>query len=245
VGATLFFSLALLFVYGCLYPVRDPDWMALREKRAFREALVRKDFERAVERWRSLVDRDKKQKREMGYFLYDSLKAFNRDDLAKAVLDELIASAKEELKAPQEDMDERAELYNEIAWYHAMRGSDLEEALIYSEQAVQWIRQQAPGGMLGRLFRALESRETESKYVNTRGWIKLLLGKKEEAMKDLKEAADLSPLGANFLYLALAHHRLGNDKEAREAARKAEAFGALLPYELKQLEELKGDLGGL
>ena len=97
-----------------------------------------------------------------------------------------------------------------------------------------------------RLFPAPESRLDESLCVNTRGWIKLQLGDSRGALEDLEEAVDLAPLGANYLYLALARDRLGSDREAREAARKAAAAaraGELTPHEERLLEDLRAELG--
>jgi hypothetical protein len=47
------------------------------------------------------------------------------------------------------------------------------------------------------------------------------------------------PVGANFLYLAIAEERMGDLLAARETAREAQRAGELTPYEKRLLDELK------
>ena len=81
--------------------------------------------------------------------------------------------------------------------------------------------------------------------LNTQGWIEVLIGRQEAGIEHLSEAARMNPKGAYYLWLALAHERSGNRREAREAADLARKAGdPMSRYERRLLEELEADLGG-
>jgi WD40 repeat protein len=66
-------------------------------------------------------------------------------------------------------------------------------------------------------------------FLNTRGAVLCRAGRHEEAVKALREGMGFHPEGGEFhdyLFLALAEHRLGHAKEAKEAAARARAAKA-------------------
>jgi tetratricopeptide (TPR) repeat protein len=180
--------------------------------------------------------------RGVGYGLYDRLMAENQRNLAREVLARLHESARESLDREMKTRSVSPDLLNEVAWYGALRGVDLEEARESADLAVSMVRAQMPRRLWGWLASRSELHERESMYLNTLGWVKLLLGERESALRDLKEAAAICPLGSNFLYLALAYFQVGNTRGARDAALNARAAGGLSPYERVLLGNLEEDL---
>ena len=140
------------------------------------------------------------------------------------------ASRKEPLPA--------TELLNTLAWWLALRGERLHEARALAETAVAAARKYEPG-----LFERSAHRRVLSTYVNTLGWVELLLGEIEPAIAHLREAVELDANGPNLLYLSWAYSELGRLPEARDAARKARARGDLNRYERRQLDHVSRELG--
>ncbi len=217
---------------------------------ALEKEIKAEKFEAAVDLWRSLDLGDEAASRSVGYGLFDDLMAVGKQPLAQEVLNTLIASAEAELvarsrvKSKDPKHAPTHELFNEIAWLHALRGTSLDAALQFVDEAIALLNAERTG-VWRFLPRSRESLLRESMYVNTRGWLHLRRGDVREAIADLEAAAKLMPLGANFLYLALAHDRLGNAKAVKEAGRSADSCrDQLSPYETKLLEELRDSLGG-
>ena len=207
-------------------------------------------LEAAVSLWRTLQIGEEPLKRTVGYELFDGLMANSNEALAREVLDELIQSAEAELVARRKEEPKDPargpshELFNEVAWMHALRGTSLDAALQLVDEALARLDAERQG-IWRHLPRSRESTVRESMYLNTRGWLHLRRGDVKEAIEDLEGATRIAPLGANFLYLALAHHRLGNTKQAREAGRSTDSVkDQLTHYEQKLLEELRDSLGG-
>jgi membrane associated rhomboid family serine protease len=225
------------------WPPEDPRQAALTEESTIQDMLEAGDLERAVDVWRR-ADGSSEHHRLVGYGLYDRLMAENRRNLAGDVLAQLHESARESLRREAKARRVSPEILNEVAWYGALRGVDLDEARDSAELAVRMVRAQFPHKLWGWLTSRSELREKEGTCLNTLGWVKLLLGEKESALRDLKEAAEICPLGSNFLYLALAYFQVGNAPEARRAAVEAAAAGGLSRYEQVLLESLEEDLKG-
>ncbi|QDV37668.1 hypothetical protein [Tautonia plasticadhaerens] len=87
---------------------------------------------------------------------------------------------------------------------------------------------------LGRLTAAAEAnpgardqiRQVRHAFLNTRGALLYRAGRQEEAVGALREGMGFDPGGGVFqdwLFLALAEHRLGHDDAAGEAALRARA----------------------
>ncbi len=228
-------------IYGCFFTVHDKAWGRTANLLTFERRVKENRLEAAVEAWRKLEMEDEKQKREIGYWLFEQFMAARKEDLAWMVLDDAIRLAEPALEEALRKGDPPADLLNEVAWYHALRGTDLKEALGLSEEAVR-ISKAAGGGLWRWLPRGRKAQIELGMFLNTRGWIRLHLGDSEGAIEDLKEAAEVLPVGANFLYLAIAQERLGDLRAAREAAREAQRTGELSAYEKRLLDELKARL---
>ena len=70
-------------------------------------------------------------------------------------------------------------------------------------------------------------RTERQRFLRTRGAVLFRAGRLEEAAKVLRQAISLHPDGGTFedwLFLALAEHRLGHTKDATEAASRARAL---------------------
>ena len=94
-----------------------------------------------------------------------------------------------------------------------------------------------------------ELRRVRHTFLNTRGAVLFRVGRFEEAAKVLKEGMGLHPDGGEFhdwLFLALAEHRLGNADAAKEAAAKARAAKAgakpRMVWDKAELELLAAEL---
>jgi hypothetical protein len=83
-------------------------------------------------------------------------------------------------------------------------------------------------------------------FVNTRGAVLYRAGRFEEATKALREGMSLHYAGGDFhdwLFLALAEHRLGHAEAAQAAAAKARATPKPgNAWELAEVELLAGEL---
>lgn len=74
--------------------------------------------------------------------------------------------------------------------------------------------------------------DEKASYINTLGALLYRMGRDQEAIDRLTEAEKMSPSVFNWAFLAMAHHRLGHQKEAAEwmgrlKKRVQETFGAL------------------
>jgi tetratricopeptide (TPR) repeat protein len=78
--------------------------------------------------------------------------------------------------------------------------------------------------------KAVEAQPDTNQFLNTLGAILLRAGRPEEALARLEELQDrreandegtTRPHGRTWYFLAMAHHAVGNDKQAREYLNKA------------------------
>jgi tetratricopeptide (TPR) repeat protein len=185
-------------------------------------------------------------KRLLGLPLFEELMGTGADHLAKKVLAGLVEMARVELarKTPEdsESILARADSLNDLAWFLALQGENLPEALLSAREAVKIVRHAPYEGFPP--FSDPVRRRAESAYLNTLGWVQFLLAEEtDQALKNLRDAAELAPLGANFLYLGLAYASLGDERAAVEAVRSAEKAGGLTAYEKRLFREVKADLG--
>ena len=223
-------------------------------------AAARRRYEQAVGIWNLLRGGD--LKRAVGYPLFDELMGIEADDLAKGVLAELIELAwhdlgREDAKAlakgalveliekarPDLSREElkRADALNDLAWFLALQGERLREALECAEAAVSLIRGRPEDGFLSFADRL---HAVESAYLNTLGWVQFLIAEETDvALKNLREATELAPLGPNFLYLGMAYASLGDERAAVEALRRAEESGGLSAREQRLFRDIKEELG--
>jgi len=245
----------LVFFAICLYATAPPG-RELADRARLRELaleLERGDLDAALAFWREFRPSASEIRSELGYEILDRLLAGGRKDLATRLLEELIQDANLELahldaergkQDPGELQRQVARLSNELAWYKALRGQDLGDAFVHAEVAVSLGRERVRRAWLERLFGG-ESLGYLAASLNTQGWIEVLLGRNEAGIEHLSEAARMDPKGVHFVWLALAHERSGNRREAREAAELARKAGDPMPrYERRLLEELEADLGG-
>jgi tetratricopeptide (TPR) repeat protein len=181
--------------------------------------------------------------REVGYNLYDRLMAERQEAPASSVLRDLADLAFDALEEARRKGPPPARLLNEVAWYCALRGERLGEALALADEAV---RRTAPGEKKWpwHVFFGKEvDRQSLGMYLNTRGWIELRLRDDAAALRDLEDAARVYPAASNFLYLGLARFALNQVDAARAAVREAREAGHVSPYEMVLLEDLERDLG--
>ena len=241
-------------VYGCFYSRHDAGWQGLELLLKLEKNAGSQSPESVVDAWRKItVPADGPDaevlKRHFGYLLVDQLLAIGREDSAHALLDELIEQSEAALNVALKQQanggpNVEPELLNEVAWYYAMRRTDLVHALDLSRQSVELVDETLPRGFWRWLPSSREKLLQRSMYVNTHGWLLFELGKSDEALQDLKMATELAPAGPNFLYYSLALDRLGHEKEARAAAEKATRAGGLSPNEKRLLEDLRESIGG-
>lgn len=93
--------------------------------------------------------------------------------------------------------------YNQLAWFLASRGRNLEEALRLAERADSLL----PGN---------------SSILDTLGWIHHQLNRPEAALDHLQRAAAASPANPTIWYhLGAVHHRAGNIADAKTALERA------------------------
>lgn len=234
-----------------LAPGRRPIAMArqLRGQEEVRQTLERGKGEEAVRAWKELEIESPEAHREAGYaILYEGLLLHDEKALATEVLDRLIESAESSLRAGIARSkatgipEVQPHHLNELAWYLALRGSRLDEALGLVDQALAAVDREEEG-IWRFLPRSREALLEKSTFINTRGWIRLQMGEASRALADLELAAQLAPFGPNLLYLGIAQNLLGNTKAARDTAERAGKSGHLTPYESKLLRELKDSLG--
>lgn len=234
-------------VYGFAYPVFDFNWYVWKGRAAlragdeeaadaeFRRAreiaaaasrqiidfqLEVKDLDRALESWRSWWRTQAEEYDvlgEVGYFLYEHLALEDRVDDSESVLDDLIALTDAAL-----DRDRSPILLNSAAWYRAMRGTELEIAEKYAQDAYR--------------------RDPRGFILNTLGWVRFLLGKHEKALRNLEDAAAMERVGPHCLYLALAYRDLGEFEKSRRAVGNARRLRYLTPLETKMLDVLSREL---
>ena len=249
-------SAGLVVFFGiCLYAAA-PTMKEIADGIRLRELtleLERNDVEAALASWREFRPDSTAQRSRLGWEILDRLLEGGRKDLASGLLEELIHDAEGErarLDSNRNKLDpwlfyrEKARLLNEIAWYMALRGEGLQVALDYAEAAVSLGRQRVQGAWLESLFGG-ESAGDLAASLHTQGWIEVLVGRHEAGIEHLSEAARMDPGPVYYVWLALAHERLGNRREAREAMDLAKkARGPMPRYERRLLEELEADLGG-
>lgn len=132
-----------------------------------------------------------------------------------AELDEYEQAAADYTRVIQLEPDD-ASAYNNRAYFRALAGVDLDEALDDVQKAIDM------GG-------------PNDAYLDTRGFLLYLLGRSEEALADVDEAIRLaeSPdndrgretLGELYYHRALVHKKLGNRREAERDFQMAEELG--------------------
>lgn len=230
-----------------LFPPRGVDRQAYAFRRELERRLAGKDFQGAAEAWKKISARDPLERLTFGYIIFDGLMAEGRRDLAQSLLDELIRMGLAALDAAPADARELPDLQNTVAWLCALAEGDehLARARRLAESAVASVRFPARGPWR---FLASVLRHRAGAYLNTRAWIDFRLASEQgfgdlsSALRDLETAADLSPSGPQYLYLAWAYYRTGRIVEAREAVGRAREAGDLSPYETVLLEELEASL---
>lgn len=149
-------------------------------------------------------------------------------------------------------------LYNQFAWYLTLKGDGerLQEALSYALRAVS--KSMADDPSFWQRLWSRDNSDDVSSCINTLGWVQFLLsenpeaaaglednvakGLREDAIKHLQQAAELSPIGPNFLYLAYAYWKQGEVELAIQNLELAEEAGLPLRYERRVLGELKDEL---
>ena len=215
----------------------------------------------ATRYWREHPARNPWLQLQTGFLLHDTVMARGEaqdEDLAASILDDVIRNGEASLglavragdgadAAEPEDLagPPAAERLNALAWAMALRGTRLEEASALAKDAVRRVVEQrdlAEGG-LSWLLGGPRLRSAHAAYLNTQGWIEFQLGEAAQGVQHLEEAAELSPDGPHFLYLALAYYELDDFSRAGEAARKAKETGLTQDYERKLLDELLESLG--
>jgi membrane associated rhomboid family serine protease len=249
-------SAGLIVFFGiCLYAAA-PTMKEIADGIRLRDLsleLERDDVDAALATWREFRPESNEVRSQLGYEILYRLLEGGRKDLASGLLEELIQDAEAELArlhSNRNEVDpwhfyrEKARLLNEIAWSMALRGEDLKVALDYAEAAVSLGRERVQGAWLESLFGGNSAPDLATS-LNTQGWIEVLVGRHEAGIEHLSEAARMDPRGVYYVWLALAHERLGNRREAREAADLARKARDPMPrYERRLLEELEADLGG-
>jgi rhomboid protease GluP len=243
VASAFVLSVSAVGVYGCVLRTPAADLRSWIEVRALEVQLQERNFERAFELWYGLRTRDRGLKQGKGLGVYDGLMSIGKQDLAEKALNELIASALAALMATDKQSPQRAQCLNEVAWLCGQRGTDLQQAKDFAIEAVGLAREARSENVWLRLFPGAPARLEESLYLNTLGWVELQLAEYDLGITHLEEAADLVPMGANLLYLALGHDVLGQTDAAREVAGQARLAGDLTLYETRLLEELQQSLG--
>jgi tetratricopeptide (TPR) repeat protein len=212
--------------------------------------LAREDYRRAVELWQGLEPFDELDHLTKGYLLFEGLMATRQEALAHEVLDEAIERGLRHLRDDSATEPPSPDLYNAVAWACAMRGRHLATARALADVAIQEVEGRLRRWPWGWIVPADALRQRLGMYLNTRGWIEFRqwgetrTGDPALALRDLQRAAELLPIGANYLYLAWAYYGLSELRDAREAARRARSAEDLTPYEELLLEELEEDLGG-
>ena len=257
-----------LTLYGCFFPVKDPIWRVWRGLDASENgdfAIARELYDEArkmagdqageltamiielemragrhdeaVRLWRDSRDVPLEMRVLLGYKLYEQLTVSGEQARSEQILDGLIAATELELReTPTPD------LLNEVAWFLALRGVRLFDAREKADLAVKAMDSTEDSGFswfqLGRDSQL-------AAYVNTLGWVEFLLGEDESALQNLTRATKLSPKDSpHFVYLAVAHWRLGNRQEARTIALKARKLGVRpASIEALRLAEVLSELG--
>lgn len=239
-------GIAGLFFYGLFFQPHDPALRRMVEERGADRSAKRAAVETAARAWLARSGPLGVDSRHRGYWIYDLLLARDSEDLATEVLTRLLESAERELEdSVRARRPADPDLANEIAWYRAMRGKGLEEALLLVNRAIEAVDHPEWEGAWKWLLPGRAAVERLSMYLNTRGWIEFLLGERENGLRDLRDAARMHRTGGNYLYLALAHERSENYAQAREALRSAVTIGGLSPYEAELAADLAFSLGGL
>lgn len=112
-----------------------------------------------------------------------------------------------------------------------------------------WLLALQPGkGVEGLeiVTKAIASAGRRPELLDTRGTILLGLGRNEEALIDLKEAAADSPNATRLFHLARAHHAVKDRDAAARALRKAKELGlqpdTMHPVEQEACKKLMGEL---
>jgi tetratricopeptide (TPR) repeat protein len=138
---------------------------------------------------------------------------------------------------------------NQIAYARALAGRDLEQGLTEVEEALQTLRGSKPRAMLASREERNRYQGSLSAYLDTRGYLRHLTGKHEEALDDLKEAlaimeeirsqytteprgeaaAELQALdhsrGVMFQHRGLVLEKLGRTEEAQQDFARAKELG--------------------
>ena len=117
---------------------------------------------------------------------------------------------------------------NNLAWFLAVKGKNLDEALAVIKKAI---------ALFG----------PKPDLLDTLAIVYLSQGKNDLAIGELEEVVADTPTAAGFFHLAQAHHAGGNKKAAREDIRKAKHLGLdekdLHPFEREPYRKLVADLG--
>jgi len=181
----------------------------------FRSALA--DFEEALKR----VPQDSTN---LAHFYFDRAHAFDRvGEHAKAVPDY------EKAIALRPDFDS---CYNNLAWDYAVGPKDF----------------RSPEKALPLALKAVELTRTNSIQLNTLGVVYYRLGQLANAIKTLEEGIKANKEGGwaeDFLFLAMAHQRLGEAAKAQayfdKAVKRIEAQPPLFPEAKEELDSFRAE----
>ena len=121
----------------------------------------------------------------------------------------------------EEGYGERSDRLNNLAWYRAIRGGNLDDAIEEISEALE----------LRRSLHALD----------TKGYILLLGGSNEEAVEYFREANGNESNGERMYHLGLALERVGERNEAEEFFEKSKEEGYWPSYELVLTPPLASD----
>lgn len=231
---------------ACL-PIDDSELLLRFQSRPVLEALREGRFEAAKTRWEELSAAGEDAWRLLGYTVFDECMGAEQDELAARILERLTQATSAVLESKLREAKRTghgaptADLLNELAWYLALKGERLQEALQYANTAVDAARREGPAGLFGRLLGDPQAAALSS-FVNTRGWVLLRGGSIQEGLRDLEEAARLSAEPVNKLYLALGYDAVGRAADAVElieGLRASRQQAQLTKHQRRLLRELE------
>jgi len=104
-------------------------------------------------------------------------------------------------------------LKNNLSYLYATRGKNLDSALKLIKEALDSYRKEVAAAKTEKDPEDMEN----GAYVDTLGWVLFKLGKKEEALEEVRRAAKMEPSAEVYDHLGDIYKSLGRDKEAAEA----------------------------
>ncbi len=134
-----------------------------------------------------------------------------------------------------------------VAYYREVLALDGRNLVAMNNLALLLALEENQGDEALRLInQALEIREDEPAFLDSRATIFLALGKPQDALVDLEKSLAAAPAAQTLFHQALAHRQLGQRESARAAYDKAIKLGldpqTLHPLEKPLLAQLQADL---